>query len=256
MREARRLLSSVLPEWSKRLYRAATAPTRGPGFPWLCEHLSPAPGTIFDIGANVGDMTRTFALRFPAATIHAFEPHGPTFELLTANTRALGDRVHRHQVGFSSKDEERSMLPTSHHGANSFLPMSEDYQKVHPHLVALAPAQAKLVTMDRFVAEQGIGAIDLVKIDVEGFEQEVLAGGQRTLREKVGTVVMEMSMVRHGFDSSRWCDLTQTMLGLGFNLVAMLDSHYEASPEFGLRLYQFDAVFARKGTVALRPKVA
>jgi FkbM family methyltransferase len=47
-------------------------------------------------------------------------------------------------------------------------------------------------TVDEFVEQQGVAKVSVIKIDVEGSEQAVLAGGSRTLREHRPALVIEV----------------------------------------------------------------
>jgi hypothetical protein len=64
--------------------------SRGTDF---CHDVTECLGTdvkvIFDVGANVGTVTKQFREYFPSAQIYSFEPVGPTFEYLIENTKGL-----------------------------------------------------------------------------------------------------------------------------------------------------------------------
>lgn len=59
---------------------------------------------VFDVGANVGEFSKSFGQEFPNATIYAFEPVNSTFEILVDSVasnsmvrpvqRALGSHKH------------------------------------------------------------------------------------------------------------------------------------------------------------------
>lgn len=54
-----------------------------------------------------------------------------------------------------------------------------------------------MVTLDSYVAEKAIGRIDLIKIDVEGYEPFVLEGAFRCIRRYKPIIVCEIANTRY-----------------------------------------------------------
>jgi len=50
-------------------------------------------------------------------------------------------------------------------------------------IIKLGGEQVRLTTLDRFVNEQGLSHVDMIKADVEGYEAEVIRGSEQTIRE-------------------------------------------------------------------------
>lgn len=215
-------------------------------------NLASAPSVVFDIGANVGDTARSFLEYFPEATVYAFEPCAETFRQLDKNLAGYGRRARVHQLGFSSRTQVGQINLTSFHGANSLVEMSHDYAELHPQIQSLRQEEVELITIDEFVQRQGVEHVDLVKIDVEGFEREVLLGGRDTFRSRVDAVLVEVSLTRHGFGSDEWIKLASLLHDYGFDLGAVYDVGFERSPTHGLRLEQLDAAFGKRGKMLLR----
>jgi len=248
----RKSIKQITPKWARKLYRQLLLPRSGPNFSWVLSHLKPAPRLVFDVGANIGDTTRQFLTFFPGATVYAFEPCSETFGALQKNLSRDTEHVRLYQLGFSSRTERGLLNVTSFHGANSLALIGNDYAEVHPHIQTLKQEEIQLVTMDEFVRIQGIEHIDLVKIDVEGFERQVLLGGSETFKTRVDTVLMEVALARYGFDSNEWIQLLSLMFDYGFDLVAIYDAYYNRWPKYGLRLEQMDVVFCKRGKVLFR----
>ena len=55
------------------------------------------------------------------------------------------------------------------------------------------PARLALRQGDRYLESLGIDRVDLIKVDVEGFELQVLAGLTQTLRRHRPTLMLELS---------------------------------------------------------------
>lgn len=208
--------------------------------------LDPDIKTIFDVGANVGNLSLAFLRWFPDATVHGFEPATKMFSEMNASIAEAGfaDRFHGHQIGFFDKATQADLHLASHHGANSLMDIGDAYHAANPHIGSEATESIELVRMDDFVHEAGIKHIDLVKIDVEGVENEVLLGGRETFSTMVDTVIMEISFVRHERAEGKHIQLFQTMHELGFAPSYLFD--VEQAPQgTPWRLSQVDCVFRK-----------
>lgn len=140
--------------------------------------LPAEPATIVDLGANIGLTTLWFHERWPDARIVAVEPDQGNLHVLERNlarNRVPGALLCA-AVGATA-------------GTATFLPSEES------NLGHLSPSSqpggvaVDVVTMDH-VLEQIGGYADLLKIDIEGGEQELLEDSPDWL-DRVGTIVIE-----------------------------------------------------------------
>jgi FkbM family methyltransferase len=115
----------------------------------------PGPTTIFDVGANVGDVALFLHGWFPEATIHAFEPIGATFKILEARTAHI-PQIRRHHLALGAAAERREVVLRENSELNT------------------------LVT-DSSITHQTTGERETVTIDTQGFEEAIIAGGAATL---------------------------------------------------------------------------
>lgn len=206
--------------------------------------LGPDLKVIFDVGANVGDMTMAMCRSFPNATVYAFEPYSGTFETLRSRVEAspYRERVRLHNFGFYDQKGKAQLHVTSHHGANSLVPISSAYHVFNPHVHQEELEEVQLVRLDDFVADAGIGHIDLIKVDVEGAEFEVFAGGERTLRSMVDTIFCEMSFARFPRERGEYLRVFQALHDSGFAPAEIYDVALGDTGD-QWRLAQFDCVF-------------
>lgn len=184
-------------------------------FSWMDRYLRPGM-TVFDVGANVGVYGMFMARKVaPKGTCYAFEPNPELKPYLEANKRVnglvnldlsfVGTGESPSEVGFVTN---RSNIGESH---------------VDPASATRAGrSDVQIVRLDDFVAERGIGPIDFVKIDVEGFELPTLRGFENTLRRKdemiVHTEIEPRHMKRYGYTLT---DLFQFMHALGYSAFAL-----------------------------------
>ena len=125
--------------------------------------------TIFDVGANVGQSAVKFARQFPAAQVFSFEPVEATYQRLVARTRGLPNvRCIRSALGAAV--ETRRLFHQRDCQCNS---LAEGANRA---TAAGSSEEVPVTTIDDFCAREGIGRIDLLKTDTEGFDLEVLRG--------------------------------------------------------------------------------
>lgn len=128
----------------------------------------PKQGVLLDVGANIGFWSLRFACAFPQSRICAIEANPTTFQVLNENIQINGFRnVIPINAGVS---DEVGQLPlycndTGNRGGDSFaLGAAERNRSV---MVPVKPLAAIL-------ADAGLESVDVMKIDIEGFEERVL----------------------------------------------------------------------------------
>jgi FkbM family methyltransferase len=125
---------------------------------------------ILDLGANIGVHSITLCRLLPQARVVAFEPSEGTRRLLEWNVRANGleDRIAVEACAVSNK-----------RGRAEFFEMDDDaYSSLKDtgRKTLAGRATVEVETLDHYVESRSLRQVDLVKIDVEGFETEVIEG--------------------------------------------------------------------------------
>ncbi len=144
--------------------------------------------TVFDVGANVGQFCIACNEILDQSKIYSFEPVNSTFQTLQSNTAGIGN-IECSALGFG--DEPQTI--------NMYLQELSTINSVSSHAnVARHEGQktqiVKIGRLDDFCKEKGIDQIDLLKIDVEGFDLNVLKGATRMLSErKVRYIFIEVT---------------------------------------------------------------
>jgi FkbM family methyltransferase len=158
------------------------------------KHLGRPIRTIFDVGANVGDVTRRLARDHPAAVIHAFEPAPDTFATLQRRTAHLPN-VHAHAIALGAEAGRRTLRQYENSRLSTLADAAPFVDAFHPE--PRGTVAVETTTLDAFAAGEGIEAIDLLKIDTEGLDYDVLTGGAGLLaNRRVTFVVCEFNEVR------------------------------------------------------------
>jgi len=194
--------------------------------------------TIYDIGANIGTWTVLAKALLPDVRIHAFEPLEVCRNGFLKRTDSLKD-IHFHKIALASKDatsliyvgsvsDTTSLLPPAElSGTQSFEPVSQDTR-----------------TLDSYVWERGIQLPDMLKLDVQGYELEVLKGARRVL-DSVKAVICEVSFVPLYRGQCLFAGVVEFMAASGFALRA-----FGQTTATGITLHQTDVLFLRDDTTA------
>lgn len=139
--------------------------------------------TVFDVGASFGTFSSTVNYFNPQAKIFAFEPARESFILLKKNCRgidnikplnyAVGRLNGKVYFGYNRDSPEESTVIKKGDSGHRY--------------------QVKQISLDDFVVKEKIDSMSLLKIDVEGYEAEVLRGAEKIL-PFVENVIIETNM--------------------------------------------------------------
>jgi len=168
--------------------------------------------TIIDVGANIGDMTLNFAkIAGDNGLVIAFEPFPPMFSKLTQNI-ALNSfkNIVTQNLGLAN--------------ATSVLEMEEPSEG-NPGMNRITSNSSKnttqisVVRLDDFLKKSNIQEIHIIKIDVEGYEHEVLKGAQEILTHQRPLLFIELDDANLRDQGSSAQQLIQLLESLNYKMV-------------------------------------
>jgi FkbM family methyltransferase len=154
--------------------------------------LPSAPTSIIDAGAHIGLASLYFAHRFPQCDILALEPEPGNFQLLKENTRSYSS-ITPIQAGLWGKSASLELGDVSSESW-CFQVQEQDGDQ------GGIPAMTVLDAMNHL----GVEHLDVLKMDIEGAEQEVLENC-RSWIDSVGTIIVEL----HGKQRIEECTAIQ-----------------------------------------------
>lgn len=148
----------------------------------VTRRLVPRGGTVIDAGANIGIYTLLLAdLVGEGGVVHAVEPSPVAWHRLEEATGTLG-QVHRHRVALGAEKGEASMAVADGDSMHSTLRAAAALDDV----IAVG-----VTTLDALVGDR---AVDFVKVDVEGYEAELLRGARQSLHGGwIGAMLLEVA---------------------------------------------------------------
>ncbi len=149
--------------------------------------------TVIDIGANIGAHTLPLArLVGSNGRVIALEPTCFAHDKLCANVALnseLSPQITIDQVMLVGTSE--TVLEPALY---SSWPLAPDQQEHSKHGgKAMSTAGALTVTLDDYIDSKKIESVNLVKLDVDGFEVEVLRGGATFFQRQHPVIIMELA---------------------------------------------------------------
>ncbi len=158
-----------------------------PIFDAFCE-----PGNVvIDVGANIGITAVLAGAMVKGGRVIAVEPVTETFSFLVRNVRASGlSNVECIRAAAAASDAgELALVTRPSANVAAFVGSTDTMERYAGYSEVIAPA----MTLDAIVAEHGVESVDFVKIDVEGYELEVLKGAEDLLRRFEPVVFLEVN---------------------------------------------------------------
>jgi FkbM family methyltransferase len=202
------------------------------------------PGTILDVGAHDGLLTLPFS-RLPGARVVAFEPLPSAYARLRAAVLAEYGAVPPHldlrseALGARPGTLTLSVPILDGVAQEQWASTAKSYEAFAS--VTVARHEVAVTTIDAL----GLTDLEHVKLDAEGFEEEVLEGAAETLRRCRPVLSLEVEE-RHRAGSTR--DVPALLAGLGYESWFVLDGAWRPHSEFDAQTMQVaspdPAVFA------------
>ena len=136
--------------------------------------------TSLDVGAHKG--AYSYALLKHSQAVHSFEPNPKMFDVLDSWAH---DLVTLHPVALSNRSGEADLLvPKRRDGYSN--------QGSSLSAVKVSGDHGTVRVTTRRLDDCGIDNVGFIKIDVEGFEQEVLEGARELIRRDRPNLLVEM----------------------------------------------------------------
>jgi FkbM family methyltransferase len=173
---------------------------------------------VYDIGANIGETCLVFSRQCSA--VYAFEPDPVTNARLKEHLlRNEANNVKAFELAIGNANHSVSLVRTAHNsGGNRITPDSQG--------VAI-----EVRRLDDLIAEQNLKMPSLIKIDVEGYEMQVLQGAVETIRTNRPVIFAEVSdqMLRRNNSSAQ--ELIEFLQSAGYTIFRAKDGLRIDSPK-------------------------
>jgi FkbM family methyltransferase len=198
------------------------------------------PGSIIDVGAYQGDWSRMARRIFPEAPIYMFEANEDKDPILAATCQEIGGAKHRIAL----------MGPRASEMVDFYV--METGSSVLSENTAMPRSSRRLPTntLDNLLFETGPPPGPyFIKLDVQGFELEVLRGADRVLGN-TEVAQLEVALLPYNQGAPLLAEVVAFMLARGFLAYDVCGFYRRESDD---ALYMVDLLFVREGS-SLRSK--
>jgi FkbM family methyltransferase len=204
------------------------------------------PSAVLDVGANVGQYARMLRSAGYAGTIVSFEALESAHAILTK--QACDDALWRvapcAALGRTSGPTQINVAGNS--VSSSLLSMSASHVAAAPNSRYVDRKMIQMVSLDSVLPSLlPIPGELFLKIDTQGYEEEILRGANETLAS-VSAVQLEVSMIQLYEGAPTLSRVFELMGNLGFEAFQMIPGFRDESTG---RLLQFDGIFVRPGVI-------
>lgn len=180
--------------------------------------------TVIDIGANRGQFALA-ARVISKASVISFEPLPAAFSdfnrLFFSDPNvhiynsAIGDQVGSSKLRISASDDSSSLLP-----------ISDNQIKHFPGTHEVSTINVNVAPIDTFLNPEDISSPSLLKVDVQGFEMQVLIGCS-TLFTKFDYIYCECSYIELYTGQTLAHDVVNYLIGFDFRLTGVFNTSYD-----------------------------
>jgi FkbM family methyltransferase len=195
--------------------------------------------TVLDIGANIGQYASELRASGYDGTILSFEPLAASFAELEARART-DDAWEAYRLALGDSDGEAVLYVASNLASSSLLAMRPEAQAGAPDLTTIGSETIRVARLDSL--DLPVQPPAILKLDVQGYEDRVVAGGAETLRH-VALIECELSLDRLYEGQPTFRQMIDLLGDRGFGIVDLDPFFYDKTDG---RVLSVDAMFRRE----------
>lgn len=194
--------------------------------------------SILDIGANTGQFAAHARVAFPMATIISFEPIEACFVEL--KRRFAGDEnFHAYNCAIGRSNRQTTFYSNDYAPSSSMLQIADRHVTHYPKTAHTTATTIEEKMFEEVVNLSSLSKPCLIKIDVQGYELEVIRNNANMLK-LADAVIIETSFEKLYKSQPLFDEVYQFMLKLGFVYGGSYDQLYAPRTH---QIIQADAIF-------------
>ncbi len=205
----------------------------------LCDQTDPV---IIDGGSHKGETVLQLSALLPQAEFHCFEPDPELVDELAIMFRekatvhvvaaALGQALSKAMFNINIARPTNSLLPASDTLKTGLKTLCQIERQV----------EVNVTTIDEYCWSQGLDKVDVVKLDLQGYDYLALQGAKKTLKS-VKIVLVEVLFTEIYTGCGLFPDILCLMKEFGFDLYTLCGLQYGDESQ----LLWADAIFVKNG---------
>ena len=196
--------------------------------------------TVIDVGAHTGEFARMIKTILPEAAIYSFEPLKAEFQSLQQQMQN-GAAFMAFNYAVGDRNETVEIHRSSYAQSSSLLPMAQLHKDAFPVSAGQTTEMVEVKRLDDVLRDFELKSEILIKIDVQGYEDKVIAGAPETI-DKTKAIIVEVSFRELYEGQPLFETIFEILSGKGFKYMGNL--YQLLSPVDGAPL-QADALFVR-----------
>jgi len=175
--------------------------------------------TLLDVGANIGQFGIDMRLAGFQEQIVSFEPGRAAFDQLTKNAKKY-QPWRAFNVGLGSTETSKFLNISGNDGlSSSLLTMETIHLQSFPKSLTVGVEEVQLSTLDKQFQILKLNPLNtLLKIDVQGYEMEVLRGAKNTLSE-IPFCYLEISLIPLYKEEVTFLPMLNFLLDAGHSMI-------------------------------------
>lgn len=211
-----------------------------PNYTWLKEI---GIRTLLDIGANVGQYAMEMSRVLPDPYIYSFEPLECCFRKLNENMKHA-QRFQAFHFALGDSSGEAKINRSEHTPASSILKAGDILHNHFSHAAVSVTETIRIERLDDIATLLDLKTPIMIKIDVQGFEEKVIAGGVETIqRSKI--LIVETSFEELYKGQPLFGTIYDILRELGFNYRGC---DHQVRSDKDRRVLQENSIFIKSNT--------
>jgi FkbM family methyltransferase len=196
--------------------------------------------TVIDIGANEGQFAKRISQILPEAMIYSFEPLPDCHEKLIANSSNI-KKFRSFNIALGNSSGKININRSNFSLSSSLLPMTQLHEEAFPFSKGGTTQEISICRLDEVVTEMILQTPILIKIDVQGFEDKVISGGLKTIKQ-ADVLIVELSLEPLYENQLLFDDMHKILSDLGFRYKGNLGQLHSGIDG---KVLQFDGIYVK-----------
>jgi FkbM family methyltransferase len=197
--------------------------------------------TLIDIGASHGDFINLVQQSKPNIHIYGFEPIPEVFNSLQERFVETNE-VELYNLALGNFDGIVDFNENDYSYSSSILPIGEIHVNEFPHTRNFKKLEVQITSLDSVFNNKKIERPILVKVDVQGYEEQVISGGKNTFAQ-ADFVIIELSFCELYLGQVLFESVYKELSEIGLCYAGCVSQLYSPIND---KILQQDALFVRR----------